>query len=281
MDTGVVPVLYIYIYICFAIFLCKRLIFITWSCITDKVSSCFLFVRLQTRQRNKEIQRSWVMHSQALMIVWTNCSDVWGCPNERMQRFYSTNVGVVVREGKWSIGFDSVVLFWRIGASSRGRVDCCSLSNPSHSLHSLSHLGFPLLLLTLTPSHGKRLPSKTNIEKVFVDFKDFRKNSLQVWPSFPSPILKLQSLSWLLINARWLRNECLMHLCLILYPGSIGVIYGTASMANDGVFFSRDKSFGRLFLQCSSQIVSTLYHGTIVKVSMSVWLFLIDCVWAA
>ena len=49
-------------------------------------------------------------------------------------------------------------------------------------------------------------------------------------------------------------------------------------MANDGVFFSRDKSFGRLFLQCSSQIVSTLYHGTIVKVSMSVWLFLIDCV---
>ena len=108
-------------------------------------------------------------------------------------------------------------------------------------LHSLSHLGFPLLLLTLTPSRGKRLPSETNIEKVSVDFKEFRKNFLQVWPSFPSPILKIQPLSWLLIiivaNAGLLRNECLMHLCFILYPGSITVIYGNTSMANDGESF--------------------------------------------
>ena len=63
-----------------------------------------------------------------------------GCINERTQRLYNAHVGVVVREGKWSTGF---VRFWRIGASSHGRVACCWLSDPSHSLHSLSHIGFP------------------------------------------------------------------------------------------------------------------------------------------
>jgi hypothetical protein len=61
-------------------------------------------------------------------------------------------------------------------------------------------------------------------------------------------------------------------------------------MANDGesLFFTLQELWTS-FLQCRSRVASTLYHGTMVRVSMSVWrhhnffkpegmLFLIDSV---
>lgn len=98
---------------------------------------------------------------------------MWGYLNERTQRLYNTNVGVVVREGKWSTGVDIVVMFWRIGASSRGRVACCPLLNPSQSLHSLSHLGVRLPLLTPIPSRGSPYHRRPILRRCPSNFRTF------------------------------------------------------------------------------------------------------------